>query len=96
MRERIKSLINLCNRTYFYSTCISDHCHCIQGLYRGAKNNEMRLGVCSRTNDVIEPLIKPQWYVNCKGMAKEALDAVMSEERKIEIIPSQYAAEWRR
>uniref|UniRef100_A0A161ZYQ6 valine--tRNA ligase n=1 Tax=Daucus carota subsp. sativus TaxID=79200 RepID=A0A161ZYQ6_DAUCS len=67
-----------------------------KGLYRGAKNNEMRLGICSRTNDIIEPLIKPQWYVNCKDMAKEALDAVMCEERKIEIIPCQYAAEWRR
>ncbi|MFZ8466574.1 hypothetical protein ACO1MK_14835, partial [Staphylococcus aureus] len=40
-----------------------------KGLYRGAKNNEMRLGLCSRTNDVVEPLIKPQWYVNCNDMA---------------------------
>lgn len=76
--------------------CIFVFCHFFQGLYRGAKNNEMRLGICSRTNDIIEPLIKPQWYVNCKDMAKEALDAVMCEERKIEIIPCQYAAEWRR
>ncbi|XP_057508392.1 valine--tRNA ligase, mitochondrial 1-like [Actinidia eriantha] len=68
-----------------------------KGLYRGAKNNEMRLGICSRTNDVVEPLIKPQWYVNCNSMAKQALDAVFDEEnRKIEIIPKQYAAEWKR
>lgn len=68
-----------------------------KGLYRGAKNNEMRLGVCSRSNDVVEPLIKPQWYVNCSNMAQEALDAVMDDEnRKIEIIPKQYAAEWKR
>ncbi|PSS14124.1 Valine--tRNA ligase, partial [Actinidia chinensis var. chinensis] len=68
-----------------------------KGLYRGAKNNEMRLGICSRTNDVVEPLIKPQWYVNCNSMAKQALDAVFDEEnRKIEIIPRQYAAEWKR
>lgn len=57
----------------------------------------MRLGVCSRSNDVVEPLIKPQWYVNCSNMAQEALDAVMDDEnRKIEIIPKQYAAEWKR
>lgn len=57
----------------------------------------MRLGVCSRTNDVVEPLIKPQWYVSCNSMAKQALDAVFDEEnRKMEIIPRQYAAEWKR
>ncbi|KAL7003273.1 Valine--tRNA ligase, mitochondrial 1 [Sarracenia purpurea var. burkii] len=68
-----------------------------QGLYRGAKNNEMRLGICSRSNDVVEPLIKPQWYVKCNSMAKQALDAVFDEEnRKMEIIPRQYAAEWKR
>ncbi|KAF2309909.1 hypothetical protein GH714_005566 [Hevea brasiliensis] len=30
-----------------------------KGLYGGAKNNEMRLGCCSRSNDVVEPMIKP-------------------------------------
>ncbi|KAK1301620.1 Valine--tRNA ligase [Acorus calamus] len=68
-----------------------------KGLYIGAQNNEMRLGICSRTNDVVEPMIKPQWFVNCQSMAKEALDAVMDENnRKIEIIPKQYAQEWKR
>ncbi|KAG5558497.1 hypothetical protein RHGRI_008438 [Rhododendron griersonianum] len=68
-----------------------------KGLYRGAKNNEMRLGICSRTNDVVEPLIKPQWYVSCNSMAKQALDAVFDEKvKKMEIIPRQYAAEWKR
>ncbi|KAA8533888.1 hypothetical protein F0562_031405 [Nyssa sinensis] len=68
-----------------------------KGLYRGAKANEMRLGLCSRSNEVIEPLIKPQWYVNCNSMAKQALDAVMDiENRKMEIIPKQYVADWKR
>lgn len=68
-----------------------------KGLYKGAKDNEMRLGLCSRTKDVVEPLIKPQWYVSCSGIANEALDAVMDDEnRKIEIIPKQYAADWKR
>lgn len=57
----------------------------------------MRLGVCSRSNDVVEPLIKPQWYVNCNSMAKEALDAATDDNnRRIEIIPKQYNAEWKR
>ncbi|PPD72092.1 hypothetical protein GOBAR_DD31016 [Gossypium barbadense] len=66
-------------------------------LYRGAQNNEMRLGLCSRTNDVIEPMIKPQWYVSCSSIAKEALDAAMDDQnRKLEFIPKQYTAEWKR
>lgn len=56
----------------------------------------MRLGLCSRTNDVVEPLIKPQWYVKCSGMAKEALDVAMdAENRRLEIIPKQYTADWK-
>lgn len=57
----------------------------------------MRLGVCSRSNDVVEPMIKPQWYVNCNDMAKQALHAAMDEENKrLEIIPKQYSADWKR
>ncbi|GAV80269.1 tRNA-synt_1 domain-containing protein/Anticodon_1 domain-containing protein [Cephalotus follicularis] len=68
-----------------------------KGLYRGAKNNEMRLGLCSRSGDVVEPMIKPQWYVSCDSMAKQALNAVMDfENMKIEIIPKQYSADWKR
>ncbi|KAK3034819.1 hypothetical protein RJ639_033724 [Escallonia herrerae] len=68
-----------------------------KGLYRGAKTNEMRLGVCSRSNDVVEPMIKPQWYVSCNSLAEQALQAVFDlDSRKMEIIPKQYAAEWKR
>ncbi|KAM7250274.1 hypothetical protein ACFE04_022157 [Oxalis oulophora] len=68
-----------------------------KGLHRGDADNVMRLGLCSRSNDVIEPMIKPQWYVNCNDMAKQALDAVVdADNMKIEIIPKQYAAEWTR
>jgi valyl-tRNA synthetase len=66
----------------------------MKGLYRGMKNNEMKLGRCSRTNDIVEPMIKPQWFVNCNTMAKAALDAVKSKE--IEIIPPQYEQDWYR
>ncbi|XP_024028630.1 valine--tRNA ligase, mitochondrial 1 [Morus notabilis] len=68
-----------------------------KGLFKEAKNNEMRLGICSRSNDVIEPLIKPQWYVSCGGMAKESLDAALDDQnRKLEFIPKQYIADWKR
>jgi hypothetical protein len=66
----------------------------IKGLYKDTKKNEMSLGICSRTNDVVEPMIKPQWFVNCSTMAKAGLDAVRS--KKIEIIPQQYEQDWYR
>ena len=69
----------------------------LPGLFRGSQNKEMRLGLCQRTSDVIEPMIKPQWYVNCSTIAKEALDVATNDEnKKLEFIPKQYTAEWRR
>ncbi|TVU34254.1 hypothetical protein EJB05_16085 [Eragrostis curvula] len=50
--------------------------HAFGWSLQGHTNNEMSLGVCSRTNDVVEPMIKPQWFVNCNTMAKAGLDAV--------------------
>uniref|UniRef100_A0A2P2KHN1 Valine--tRNA ligase, mitochondrial n=2 Tax=Rhizophora mucronata TaxID=61149 RepID=A0A2P2KHN1_RHIMU len=68
-----------------------------KGLFRGAKNNEMRLGLCSRSNDVVEPMVKPQWYVDCKSMGKQALDAATTGENpRLEFIPKQYLSEWKR
>lgn len=31
------------------------------GLYRGTKDNPMVVPMCSRSKDIVEPLIKPQW-----------------------------------
>jgi valyl-tRNA synthetase len=36
----------------------------------------MRLGLCSRSHDVIEPLIKPQWYVKCSEISIKMMDIV--------------------
>jgi len=54
-----------------------------RGLYRDSKENEMILPICSRSKDILEPLLKPQWYVNCKTMAQRSIDAVRSQELKI-------------
>lgn len=57
----------------------------------------MRLGLSSRSNDVVEPMIKPQWFVNCQSMAKQALEVAMDGEiPRLEFIPKQYLAEWKR
>lgn len=50
------------------------------GLYVGQQDNEMAIPLCSRSGDVIEPLLKPQWWVKQDDMAKEAIKAVKSGE----------------
>mmetsp|Transcript_6107 Transcript_6107/g.16564 ORF Transcript_6107/g.16564 Transcript_6107/m.16564 type:complete len:1021 (+) Transcript_6107:92-3154(+) len=63
-----------------------------KGLSRGEAENPMRLGLCSRTGDVIEPLLKPQWWVNCAPMAKRATEAVRTGQLKI--MPDFHEATW--
>ena len=62
------------------------------GLFRGTAGNAMRLGLCSRSGDVVEPVLKPQWWVACGGMAAAACDAVRSGALKIH--PAESEATW--
>ena len=52
----------------------------------------MRLGICSRSGDILEPMITPQWYVNCSDMAKRSTDAVRNGELKI--VPAEHEKTW--
>ncbi|SPP72882.1 blast:Valine--tRNA ligase [Drosophila guanche] len=61
-------------------------------LYRETINNPMVVPICSRSKDVVEPLIKPQWYVSCSDMAASATEAVRSGELKI--IPEHHTKTW--
>ena len=45
-------------------------------LYRGTKDNPMVVPMCSRSKDVIEPLLKPQWYVDCEQMAADSVKVI--------------------
>lgn len=65
-----------------------------KGLLRGVEGHEMRLGICSRSGDIVEPMLRPQWYVDCEGMAAAALKAV--REGEMELIPSSFNGEWER
>lgn len=56
------------------------------GLFRGTAGNEMRLGRCSRSTDVIEPVIKPQWWVDCREMGNAAAAAV--HDGSLTVLPS--------
>lgn len=53
-----------------------------KGLLRGKEPNKMVLSVCSRTGDVIEPRLLPQWYVNCGGMALRAVAAMKTDSEE--------------
>lgn len=56
-----------------------------RGLFRGITDNTMRLAISSRSKDVIEPVLKPQWWVACKGMADASCEAVRKGD--LEIVP---------
>jgi valyl-tRNA synthetase len=54
-----------------------------KGLFVGVKDNVMTVPICSKSGDIIEPLMKPQWWVKCEGMAEKAMKAVTDGELKI-------------
>merc|ERR1719431_622674 len=62
------------------------------GLYRETKDNPMVVPVCSRSKDIVEPIIKPQWYVKCDTMAEEAQKAV--DTGALRLIPDSHKKTW--
>jgi len=65
-----------------------------KGLFRGTSPNPMRIGICSRSKDIIEPRLVPQWYVSCKAAAERGIAAVRNGE--LRIIPKVFEADWYR
>jgi valyl-tRNA synthetase len=53
------------------------------GLLVKEEEYATRLGFSQRTNAVVEPRISTQWFVNMRGLANKALNAVTSGEVKI-------------
>ena len=52
-------------------------------LYVKWENNPMKVPICDRSKDVIEPLLKPQWWMRMQGLADAAAKAVKDGEIKI-------------
>jgi valyl-tRNA synthetase len=52
-------------------------------LYAGKKDNPMSVPTCSRSQDVLEPLAKPQWFIACEAMARTSLDLVLNGDVSI-------------
>ncbi|KAI8638523.1 hypothetical protein BD408DRAFT_453612 [Parasitella parasitica] len=65
------------------------------GSYKGRNDKHvMRIAVCSRSGDVIEPLLQPQWYIKCKELANISKKQV--ENNQMQIAPEQFAQDWYR
>ncbi|KAF8645352.1 hypothetical protein AX16_007855 [Volvariella volvacea WC 439] len=65
-----------------------------KGLYIETKDNPMQIPICSKSGDIIEPMLKPQWWVRCKPLAEEALKRTRAGE--LLITPKQSENEWYR
>jgi len=50
------------------------------GLYVGKAGNKMIIPLCSKSKDVIEPVLKPQWWMSMKPLIPLARDAVEKGE----------------
>lgn len=61
-------------------------------LLRGIEPYAYRVGRCSRTHDIIEPLLMPQWFVDCSEMARQSVEAVRNKE--LRLYPASHEAVW--
>ena len=63
-----------------------------RNLYVGEEEHSMTIPICSRSGDIIEPLLKPQWWISQNAMSKEAMKVV--EDGKITIRPTHSKGEY--
>ena len=59
-----------------------------RGDLAGSTPHEMTIGRCERSNDIIEPRLKTQWFINVKPMADRAMTAV--REGRTQFVPKRY------
>lgn len=61
-------------------------------LLRSREAHQMVVPICSRSKDVVEFLLKPQWFLQCTDMAVKAVDAVKNGDLEIE--PNDFIRDW--
>ena len=59
---------------------------------RRAAPHEMVIGRCQRSNDVIEPRLKTQWFIRTTPLAERALEATRSGRTRI--LPERFEKTW--
>ncbi|WYZ41975.1 hypothetical protein EsH8_V_000870 [Colletotrichum jinshuiense] len=52
-------------------------------LYVDKKDNPMTVPLSERSKDVVEPIMKPQWWVKMSGLAEDAIKAVQDGQIRI-------------
>ena len=57
-----------------------------------AVRHEMLIGHCQRSDDVIEPRLKTQWFIRTGPLAAEALDS--TREGRTRIVPDRFEKVW--
>ncbi|KAI9452674.1 tRNA synthetases class I-domain-containing protein [Russula earlei] len=65
------------------------------GLYIESKDNPMQIPICRCAINLVtsfEPILKPQWWVNCKPLAEEAIKHTRAGE--LRIAPKQSEGDW--
>jgi valyl-tRNA synthetase len=63
-----------------------------RGDLEGTKPHDMLIGRCQRSNDVIEPRLKTQWFIRTGPLAEAALRATRSGETTI--VPARFEKVW--
>jgi valyl-tRNA synthetase len=63
-----------------------------RGDLLGARPHQMLIGRCQRSNDVIEPRLKTQWFLRTKPLAERSLAA--TREGRTRILPERFEAVW--
>jgi valyl-tRNA synthetase len=57
-----------------------------------SRPHEMLIGRCQRSNDIIEPLPKTQWFIRTRPLADAALEATRSGRTRI--LPERFVKVW--
>ncbi|KAJ2214313.1 hypothetical protein EV179_003093 [Coemansia sp. RSA 487] len=61
--------------------------------YLGKRESEESvISICSRSGDVIEPMLMPQWYVRCDALGRRADNLVSTGD--IDLVPTRQKAIW--
>ncbi|XP_067643636.1 valine--tRNA ligase [Eurosta solidaginis] len=58
------------------------------------KDHSMALPICSRTKDIVEYMLRPQWFLHCKPLAEAAISEVRSG--RLQIHPENFECDWYR
>lgn len=53
----------------------------------------MQIPICSRTGDVVEKLVQPQWFIRCEQTAAKAMDVASNGQLKFH--PNSYHNVWK-